>query len=101
VRAGFRSPHMSRDRRRDGGCWVGLEVVSADLGSERPELGESGGGGEGGRDSMGGVGSVGDETGVVGERDIGRLPWASIPFVFCILLSYFSFSLFLFFNMTN
>jgi hypothetical protein len=75
---------------------VRLEVGSADLGLERPELGESGGGGEGGRVSVGGVGSVGDETRVVGERDIGWLPWALIPFVFCILLSYFSFSLFLF-----
>jgi hypothetical protein len=56
VRVGVRSPHMSRDRRRDGGCWVRLEVGSADLGLERPELGESGGGGEGGRVSVGASG---------------------------------------------
>jgi hypothetical protein len=93
---------MSRDRRRDGGCRVRLEVGSTDLGSERPELAEcGGGGGEGGRGSVGGVGSVGDETRVVGERDIGRLPWALFPFVFLHFAFLFLFFSFSFFNMTN
>jgi hypothetical protein len=42
VRAGVRSHHTSRDRGRDGGGWVRLEVGSADLGSEWAETAGAG-----------------------------------------------------------
>jgi hypothetical protein len=80
----------------DGCSWRWGAQIWARNGWRRSELGESGGGGEGRRGSVGAVRSVGDERRVVGERDIGRLSWVLIPFVFCILLSYFPFSLFLF-----
>jgi hypothetical protein len=57
VRAGVRSHHTSRDRGRDGGGWVRLEVGSADLGSE---WAETAGAGESGSDDVeGGRGSAG------------------------------------------
>jgi hypothetical protein len=71
--------------------WRWGAQIWARNGWTRPELAESGGSGEGGRGSVGGVGSVGDERRVVGERDIGRLPWAFflLLFAFCFPISLF------------